>query len=39
VLKRLAAEGLLSGKNLGVDGTTLEPELCAPAACGMRAEA
>ena len=24
VLKRLAAEGLLSGKNLGVDGTTLE---------------
>ena len=24
VLKRLAAEGLLSGKNLGVDATTLE---------------
>jgi transposase len=24
VLKRVAAEGLLSGKNLGVDGTTLE---------------
>ena len=24
VLKRLAAEGLLNGKNLGVDGTTLE---------------
>jgi transposase len=24
VLKRLAAEGLLSGKNVGVDGTTLE---------------
>ena len=24
VLKRLAAEGLVSGKNLGVDATTLE---------------